>query len=174
MALTIETAQGRLEISDVQLRAVADHARQRADLTAAALDATGIFTTKPAHLPAGFLLELGAVLELGLWERNGLRQFLATDLPSFHDAAAELAARASKGPKEFDGSDAAPLSQRVLRYWIEHFAWDGPRHLRADVVLGPVDEDQFADLMADFVWQHRHELSQLLAPESTEHLRESS
>ncbi|MEA1951730.1 MAG: hypothetical protein U9N87_10120, partial [Planctomycetota bacterium] len=48
------------------------------------------------------------------------------------------------------------------RAWMRHFAWDGPDILHAECVLGDVDEEQFAQVLADFVWQHRHQLSKLI------------
>lgn len=66
MPLHIDTSDGPLTISDQAIQAVVHHARRVADLTAATLDATGLFPDRPTRLPAGFLLELGAVLELGL------------------------------------------------------------------------------------------------------------
>lgn len=165
MPLQIETTEGPVVISDHQIQGVVRHAERRADLTAAALEATGLFPKKPAFLPGPFLLELGAVLELGMWERQGLLPHLHSDLPTFREAAGELAARAKQGPAAFEGSEAAPFSGRVLRVWMEQLAWEGPDHFQADVVVGRVDEDQFADLLADFVWQHRDELGRFL----TEH-----
>jgi hypothetical protein len=162
MPLQFETREGLLVVSEQQVRAVARHAERQADLTAMALDATGLFRNRAAVLPAGFLLELAAVLELGLWERQGLRPYLDIDLPTFPEAAEELAVRAKKGFAEFDGLDPAPLSRRVLQAWMQHFAWEGPDLLQADFILGDVDEDQFAQVLADFVWQHRQELSKLL------------
>jgi hypothetical protein len=162
----VTTGEGPLEISDHQIQAVIRNAQRRADLTAATLEATGLFKSDPCRLPAAFLLELSAVLELGLWERQGLRAYLDTDLPTFREAADALARRAAKGPAEFDGSNAALLSKHVLQAWMDHFAWEGPDLLHADFVLGDVDEDQLAQVLADFVWQHRRELSSLLNNQS--------
>ncbi|NLX98144.1 MAG: hypothetical protein GXY83_18440 [Rhodopirellula sp.] len=162
MPVQVPTSQGPLAISDHHVQAVVRHAHRRADLTAAALDAIGLLTKRPAVFPAGFLLEFGAVVELGVWERQGLRVFLNSDLPTFSEAADELLARVAKGSAAFDGSDAAPLSRRVFQVWMERFAWEGPDILDADFLVGDVDEDQFARVLADFVWQHRHELSRLL------------
>ena len=163
MPIEIETCEGLLVVSDQEIRAVVRHAKRAAELTAAALDATGLFPEKPISLPAAFLLEFAAVLELGLWERQGLREFLKTDLPSYSEAAEAMLAKAKLGPAAFGGpDDASSLSSRVLQAWIRHCAWEGPDLLHADFILGDVDEDQFAQVLADFVWQHRHELSALL------------
>jgi hypothetical protein len=95
----LATRDGPLQVPDATVRAVARHAERQADLTAAYLDATGLFNGKPVQLPAAFLPELAAVLELGLWERQDLRRHLDVDIPSFSEAAASLAARAAKGKK---------------------------------------------------------------------------
>lgn len=175
MPFAFETAEGTLVLSEQQIQAVARHAVRQAHLTAATLDATGLFPDKPTTcFPAAFLIELGAVLEMGLWERQGLRAYLNSDLPTFREAAAQLAARAKQGPGAFEGPEAAPLSRRVLRVWMEQFAWEGRDHFAADVVLGRVDEDQFADLLADFIWQHRHELARFLTDQPTTNQREGS
>ena len=163
MSLVIPTSDGPLEISAHQLQAVVSNAQRRAALTAAVLDATGIFKSEPCRLPAAFLLELSAVCELGLWERQGLRVYLDTDLPTFREAAAELSRRADKGLAEFEGPDAARLSQRVLRVWMQHFAWDGPQRLGCDTLVGAVDEDEFAAVLAEFLLEHRHDLSNLVS-----------
>jgi hypothetical protein len=161
--VTIPTRDGPLRVPDATVWAVARHAERQADLTAAYLEATGLFNGKPVQLPAGFLLELAAVLEPGLWERQDLRRHLDVDLPTYREAADQLAARAAKGRAEFDGPDATSLSGRVLQVWIDNFAWDGPELLGTDIVVGHVDEDVFVDVMAKFVWKYRHEIARLLA-----------
>ena len=45
---------------------------------------------------------------------------------------------------------------------MNHFAWEGRDLLHGEFILSEVDEDQFAQELADFVWQHRRELSKLL------------
>ncbi len=174
MPFQVETREGSLVLHDHQIQAIVRHAQRVADLTAATLDATGLFPQRPASFPAGFLLELGAVLQLHLWERQGLRQYLNANLPAFRQAADQLAARARKGPQEFEGPEAAPLSSRVLRAWMEHFAWEAPFLLQADIVVGPVDEDQFAEAMAEFIWNHRHELTAIFVEQPGEDQREIS
>jgi hypothetical protein len=122
----------------------------------------GIPKSEPCGLPPAFLLELSAVLELRLWELQGLRSYLDADLPTSREAAHALANRAKKGPAEFEGPDAAPLSVRVLHVWMEAFAFDGPDFLHADLIVRDVDEDAFIDVLSEFVWRHRHDISMLL------------
>ena len=111
--------------------------------------------------PAAFLLEMAALLELRHWEQEGLRQHLDVDLPSYQEAADDFVARCKKGPEEFKGA-APPLSMKVLRVWLENFAWDGPGKFGANVVLAVADTEEFLNLLADFVWTHRHELEHFL------------
>lgn len=162
MPVVVETCEGPLVVSDQQILAVVRFAERQADLTAAVLDATGLFPDKSARLPRAFLLELASVLELATWERQGLRAHLVTDLPTYREAATELAARVEQGPEAFAGPDATPLSQEVLRVWMENFAWNARQVLGCDAVVGTVEEDEFAKVLADFVWQHRQKLSRLL------------
>jgi hypothetical protein len=148
------------------IRAVARHAERQADSVAAYLRSPRLFDTGEVHLPPAALRELAAVLELGLWEKQGLRDHLDVDLPTYREAANRLAARCKKGPAEFEGPGAAPLSRRVLLAWIECFAWDGQDLLQADVVAGHVNEDTFVEVLADFVWRHCHELAKMLSERS--------
>ena len=171
MALVVPTREGPLQVSDSEIRAATRNAIRQADLTAVALNATGVFASaKGEHpdwsrLPPGYLLELAATIQIGLWERQGLLPHLAPDLPSFHEAAQMLLDRAAKGPAEFRGADATPLSRRVTQEYLDRFAWDGPELLDAEVVLGDASEDDFIDLLAQFVWTHRHELEHLISKE---------
>jgi hypothetical protein len=160
--VTLNTSDGPLHLPDELVGALVRRAERQADVTADWLKAAGLFRSGPPRLPAACLLELAAVLELGIWERHGLRGHLEVDLPTYREAADQLAARCMKGPAEFHGPNATPLSLRVLRVWMEHFAWEGPDLLQADVVVGDLDEDVFIDLLAEFVWTYRHELKHLV------------
>lgn len=166
--VAFETSEGTLEIPDLLVRAVAQRAETHAALTAGYLEAIGLLPSQSSRLPAACLIELVAVLELRLWEQQGLRRHLDVDLPSYGEAADAFVARCAKGPSEFEGPEATTLSQRVLRARIENFAWDGPQHLQADVLISDVDEDEFINLLADFVWDNRRELGHLIRREGQE------
>jgi hypothetical protein len=146
--------------------AVIRHAERQADLVAAHVNATDEFLSAAERLPAAFFLEFAAVLEIGLWELRDLRRHINMDLPWYHQAADELVARCRKGPREFEGPNATPLTVLVLNVWIESFAWDGPDLLGTEIILdeGDQDDDDFIDLLAEFVWtHHRHELQHLIS-----------
>ena len=161
--VAIALKEGSPGIPDVLLQAVARTAERHAELTAAYLDATGLFPKRPVFLPAPFLLELDAVLQLGMWERLGLREHLDADLPTFNEAAKQLARRAMKGVAEFTDPNASPLHLQVLKAWTENFAWEADKILGADVLVSPMaNEDVFVEVLAEFVWQHRRELASML------------
>lgn len=161
-------SDGSLELPDPLVRAVVRHAHRRAEWTIVALDATGLFESEAPQLPAGFLLELSAVVELAVWEHHGLREHLDVDLPTSQEALANLAARTLKGPTAFEGPNPAPLSSRVLQVWVERFAWDGPELLGADVVVGDFDDDELVEVLAELIWTNRHELAGFLSDEGDE------
>ena len=37
---------------------------------------------------------------------------------------------------------------------MERFAWEAPELLQDDVVVGEIDEDEFAEALAAFLWQY--------------------
>ena len=134
MLVALKTNEGTVRIPSALLQAIVQNARRQADLTAATLDATGLFPDRPTRLPAGYLLEFGALIQLYIWETEGLRESLADfGLPTFKEAPAALAARAAKGFTGFEGTDVTPLSRQMLDCWIEHFAWDGHEYLQAEI-----------------------------------------
>ena len=110
-------------------------------------------------------MELAAVLQLEEWERQSVLDHLNADLPSYRQAADELAAR-SAWPKEFHGRHATRLSTLVNTVWIERFAWDGPSMLQADIVFGDCDEDALVEQLAKFLWEHRVDLNKLIVNEA--------
>jgi len=122
---------------------------------------TQVVATTARRFPAAFLLELGAVLQIGLWERQGVREHISADLPSYAEAAAELAARAQEGASAFPGLGSAVLSLRVLHASICNIAWEAPELLGAELVVDVNEEDELIDLLAGFVWNNRAELAQL-------------
>ena len=159
----IETKDGSIELADSLVAAVVRNAEFTGSLTVRVLNQLVPDELRgTVRWPAGFLLEFGSVLQIGYWESQGISAHIEARLPSYADASRQLADRARKGPAEFTGDDTAPLHKAVVRFWIDKFAWEGQTLLQTDVVVGDVDEDRFLDLAAEFCWQHRHELRDLL------------
>lgn len=165
MSVILETSHGPFEVSDACIQAVIARAEYVARLTGEFLSATGLFpetdatSTEPVRLPGGFLLELGAVLQLGVWERAGIRLHIDAGLPSVEEAAADLARRASENVGEFHGLDAARLLKRVLPLWVERFAWGGPERFGMELEIDAAEEDAFIEELAEFLWRHRSALA---------------
>jgi hypothetical protein len=140
-------------------------ADRHAVLTANWLSAIGYSAPRTLNVPAAFLLELAAVLQLGEWERQGLTAYLGIEVPTYRDAAMQLAARTKLGVSEFEGPNATSLSNFVGKVWIENFAWDGPAMLNADIVFDDSTGDILADQLAEFLWQHHEDLEKLSTQE---------
>jgi len=141
------------------LAAMMRRARYLADLTAAGLMVTGIVPTArkkkdtPVELPRGFLVELAAILEIRQWERNGILAHTSAGLPTFADAIAQLAERASKGEKI-----ESSLPMQVTIFWLQNFAWEAQSELGGDVFLDQADDEVLLTEMAEFLFSHRHDL----------------
>jgi len=108
----------------------------------------------PIHLPAAFLLDLGAALRLLEWERRGLQVHLEVGLPSAKQALRDVfqAFAAPSGPAV---APARSLTYRVMILFVERFAWNARVELDADITLDEPEEDQLLEALADFLWEHR-------------------
>jgi hypothetical protein len=155
--------EGQLRVAADIVGTVTYHAHRHAELVAIALDATGLFLDKPVRLPPGFLFEFVAVLQLGVWEAQHITVHAEAGLPSYDEARRHLAARVLKGPAEFQDPTPTPLVSEVLQILVARFAWKGPRILNADILLDDCDDDDlFCDRLAEFLWTHRNELTNLV------------
>jgi hypothetical protein len=134
-----------------------------ADLTAHFLERLGILPPpkerreNPVELPTEFLVELGAIVRLALWERAELRDRLDYGLPRAEHALADLFARFA-GPvhEAQSGEVTSRLASDVLRVSLRRLAWGGPEELHADVVLDEPDGEVLLEALADLLWEHRH------------------
>jgi hypothetical protein len=168
MSMMFETAEGPLEISDACVAAVISRADYVATLTGEFLTALGLIPNKAKTadgvwgLPAGFLLELGAMLQLAVWELAGIRTHLNAGLPSAHEAAADLTRRASENPSSFNDNQSAILLRRLFPLWVERLAWNGQTQFGTEVQIDTVGEDELVDRLAEFLWQHRGSLPSAL------------
>ena len=153
------------------IEAIIRNARYKAQLAAAFLEAQGFRPKKervcspsveaensPTRMRAqGFLLNLGAALQLASWERAGLRSELPADLPTSSEAFQNLVP-----PQVLGSSDGAPvtpdLSMKVFKTWLQLFSRSSRATLNTDVLLPTkaVSEDELLDALADFLWANRH------------------
>ncbi len=156
-----------MEAATSVIQAVALNAKRQAYLVAAYLQQVDPLLKRDGYpsgangLPAGFLLELGAVLMLGHWNRKGLLAFLPADVPAYADVVGELNRRAIIVHFKLLDSIASHLVRQVQQLWLERFAWEAPNLLPADAdfVLGDVDEDLLVEAVAQLLWTNRHKFS---------------
>jgi hypothetical protein len=108
----------------------------------------------PVELPADFLLNLGALLRLLEWERNGISVHQEAGLSAAKAAEQEMlqrmVSRIGKKPKP-----DLWLSNAVFGLLIENFAWTAQQNLQADIQLDFPDEDALVEAMAQFLWSQR-------------------
>jgi len=142
------------------LEGFVQHARYMADLVGRFLTVNPFFrrliagnNDKVLHLPAPFLLELGAILYLATWEHAGLQPYLPAGLPSARDAFQRLVERWSSCGVP---ADSGALLQQVLITWWSRFAWHSLAQLNVDVLMAAHGDDQLLEDLADFLWDHRH------------------
>lgn len=106
---------------------------------------------QPRKLPASFLLHLAAALRLSVWETQGFAFHQDAGLPPARQAISDAfhaLADANANPTE--------LCIAVLRLSLERFAWNRPRHWNADIALDDLNDEAALDLLAEFLWTHRH------------------
>ncbi|HEY2158537.1 MAG TPA: hypothetical protein VGH33_23105 [Isosphaeraceae bacterium] len=144
------------------LEAFVREAHLMADLVAQFLEAIGLAPPasermkKPAEFPREFLRELGFVLRIDTWERAGIRELLAPDLPTARRALDELFVRHGiiHGPPG-DPEAGERLSLRVMQVAVGRLALAGREELNADVVVARPDDALLLETFADFAWAHR-------------------
>lgn len=148
------------------ITAVIRHSELAADITAECLsrlrarmiDEGLLAEDSPLRLPGAFLMELGAIGQLSLWEHQGLRDLLPPEIPTVAEATAELYRRASAVPEEFQLLSGATLAPRVRQVYLEHICWAAPEMLTANIVVGETDEDALVEAVARLLWHNRANL----------------
>ena len=133
-----------------------------ADLTISYLKHLGMLASpkkKKAEqlaLPPGFLLELGAILQIEFWERVGLGELIDTGLPKSRSSLDDLFARYRLPlPRSKPNSDIPDLALSVFRTSLTRFAWRGREELNVDVLLDDSANNIALNTLADFLWKHR-------------------
>jgi hypothetical protein len=163
MTITIPTNNGTVTVAEPQVLAVLRRADESAMRLAETLKAMGFLPEngegQQEAFPAGFLLELSAVLQLAAWEHKDQHHHIDAGLPTFEDAAAHLARRAETAPADFNQLSSATLHRQVLSFCLEKIAWQGLDYLGTDVLVGEIDDEVFLDGLAEFLWANRHQLS---------------
>lgn len=165
--LKIQATNGMVTVSEFQIYALWKRADESAALVAEVLRAMGFTSPKDSKdgvvFPRNFLLEFAAVLQLKAWELCGVRHHIDAGLPSSETAVSQLLSRAESGQPSFKG-EKTELHFQVLHFWLEGMAWQGMEYLSTDIALGAVEEEEFLDGLAEYIWSQRHQLSDRLPP----------
>jgi hypothetical protein len=116
---------------------------------------------RPTHLPAAFLLGLGAALRVAAWEVLGFDAHRRAGLPSPGRIFASLLDHClNRTPAERDAF-VVRLAVTVHRVAVDGFAWQAAQQLGAEVMLlGAVEEEDLVEALAQFAWRARHRVEQ--------------
>ena len=136
-----------------------------AQLTAAFLDNwfDRLERKRQPKLPAGFLLELGAIIRIYLWQRSGVAAWL--ELP-FQDAEIlleKLLDRLRTDPASFyaDAPSASnTLFAAVMDTAWRHRAWSSFSELGADIAIPSPSPVIPIDAIVELLWSSRHLLKE--------------
>lgn len=145
LAATVRFAERCADLTAIYLRHLAQRPKSRHRI----------------EVPKEFALELGAILQIWLWEQAGLREYLDHNLPSSEEAFASLATRTTASPDAYlQAKSGSALSQKVLTAFLLCCSHTAPRELGVDIVILGSPDESLLEEFADFVWQHRHLLRQ--------------
>ncbi len=56
---------------------------------------------------------------------------------------------------------------QIFQVWVENFAWDARDQFGGDLIVKQDDEGEFVDSLAEFLWEHRDQLANVLDNEET-------
>ena len=145
------------ELPAEMVSSVAADAARDADRVGAFLDAFGIKAPadRPLHLPAAFLLDLGAALRLLAWEQQGLQLHREAGLPPAREVLADVLRQAANAGSSAPALPNHGLALTVLMLSVDRLAWSARGELNIDVALGEADEEAILAGLADFLWEHR-------------------
>jgi hypothetical protein len=136
-----------------------DEAGRDADDVAALLAAAGLAPPPggTGDVPAGVLLDLGAVVRLRRWEAVGYAVHVEAGLPTARAALYRVIAMLLGAATDRAGLAAAgELGRAVFGLAVSRFAWTARVRLGADVVLAG-DEDALVEALVPLLWAHRHD-----------------
>ncbi len=150
------------KLPDSLVRSIVRLAERNAEAVAAFLDMSGSCPLQAdgtrLRLPGKFLLELAAVIRLGVWEQEGFRVHIEQGLPSFEQAVANLLHRSQHDPLAFSGPGNSELHRQMLDIYWRYFAWEADLILGRTVAIQIGDEDELAAALAAFLWENRERL----------------
>ncbi len=107
------------------------------------------------------LIELIALSQIGIWEKNGVLPLLSSDLPDFQSALTDFEERLEAALDNPDSPLENVLAAKVYPVLENEIALDGMNEFQADVVIDQNIDDSVIDALASFFWANRAELELL-------------
>ena len=104
-------------------------------------------------LPRELMLGLALVAELNRWERNRITIHMDAGLPSSELFLREVM-RLLQRPELI--ALVVCLSRKVAALSCRNFIWSAQAEHRIDLAVVVTNDDDPLDLIADFLWAHRH------------------
>lgn len=150
---------GSVSIPSEVAHATCQLAEEAAQRTAAMLRRGVIPSGDQATLPAALLLEIAALSTLIDWEERGDFEHLGEAAPDIEVLKQDFLNRCREGGKGFDDAERAPISSLMMKLFTENFAMEAPARLNAKLVIIQMDEENFIEELADFLWANRHSLA---------------
>lgn len=132
------------------IETVLDEAMHAADLVAAFLRERGVLKRDPVQLPPELLLALGNALRMEELNRASVGQVPCQSTSSVVPAGQLLQDHLA------GGQVAEVESPTAWEFVLTKFAHHGRRVLGADLTQDITIPDEFVELLADFLWNHRH------------------
>ncbi len=136
-----------------------DHA---ADLVAACFRSVGLTGDDGKQnvcLPAQFLLELGALLQLREWQDAGVVQWSHPDGLMVDDLISESIDQLQQGPRAVARTRRGTEAMvSLLRTWNETCSLVAREHLACDIAIewdSGSEIEQLVKALAEFAWRHR-------------------
>jgi hypothetical protein len=115
---------------------------------------------KPIALPRAFYIELSAILRISEWQSSTCLKQLGN---SFEDAETlwnDLVRRVMENTVQFESAHedfALQLSRKTLSVYVSQCSATAWNDLGVDVAINSHFNDDFLELMAEFLWANRHQ-----------------
>lgn len=155
----IHCNDGSISVPTEVAHATCQLAEEAAQRTVAILHCGVIQSGDQATLPAALLLEIAALSTLIDWKERGDFEHLGEAAPDIDVLKQDFLNRCGGGFKSFDDPKHTPISSLMIKLFTENFAMEAPARLNAKLVMTQLDEENFIEELAEFLWVNRHSLA---------------
>jgi hypothetical protein len=107
------------------------------------------------------LIELTALSQIAIWEKNGVLPLLSSDLPDLQSALTDFEERLEAALDNANIPMETVLAVKVFDVLENEIALDAMNEMQVDVVIDQNIDDSVIDALASFFWANRAELELL-------------